>query len=56
MPVFVFVEAFFEELVGQESCLREAIHAALGSNVDAAIFGGLLSELVFSDDFIGDIT
>jgi hypothetical protein len=36
--------------------LREAVHAALGSDVDASIFGGFLSELVFSDDFIGDIT
>jgi hypothetical protein len=56
LPVSVFVEAFFEEFVGQESCLREAIHAALGSDVDASIFAGFLSELVFSDDFIGDIT
>ncbi len=36
--------------------MREAIHAALGSDVDASIFGGFLSELIFSDDFIGDIT
>ncbi len=28
----------------------EAVHAALGSDVDAAIFGGFLSELVFIDD------
>jgi hypothetical protein len=55
-PVSVLVKAFFEEFVGQESCLREAVHAALGSDVDASIFGGFLSELVFSDDFIGDIT
>ncbi len=36
--------------------MREAIHAALGSDVDASVFGGFLSELVFSDDFIRDIT
>ncbi len=54
--VSVFVEAFFEEFVGQESCLGEPVHTALGSDVDASIFGGFLSELVFSDDFIGDIT
>ncbi len=56
LPVSVFVEAFFEEFVGQESCLRGAVHATLGSDVDASNFGGFLSELVFSDDFIGDIT
>ncbi len=56
LPVSMFVEAFFEEFVGQESCLREAVHAALGSDVDASVFGGFLSELVFSDDFIRDIT
>jgi hypothetical protein len=56
LPVSMFIEAFFEEFVGQESCLREAVHAALGSDVDASIFGGFLSELIFSDDFIGDIT
>ncbi len=56
LPVSMFVEVFFEEFIGQESCLREAVHAALGSDVDASVFGGLLSELVFSDDFIGDIT
>ncbi len=56
LPVSVFVEAFFKEFVGQEFCLREAIHAALGSDVDASVFSGFLSELVFSDDFIGDIT
>jgi hypothetical protein len=32
--VSVFVEAFFKEFVGQEFCLREAVHAALGSDVD----------------------
>jgi hypothetical protein len=52
----MFVEAFFKEFVGQESCLREAIHAALSSDVDASVFGGFLSELVFSDDFIWYIT
>ena len=36
--VSVFVEVFFEEFVGQESCLREAVHAALGSDVNASIF------------------
>jgi hypothetical protein len=36
--------------------LLEAIHAAPGSDVDAAVFGGFLSELVFVDDFIRDIT
>jgi hypothetical protein len=56
LPVSVFVEAFFKEFVGQESCLREAVHDALGSDVDASIFGGFLSELVFFDDFIRDIT
>ncbi len=56
LPVSVFVEAFFKEFIGQESCLREAVHAALGSDVDASIFGGFLSELVFFDNFIGDIT
>ncbi len=56
LPVSVFVEAFFEEFVDQESCLREAVHAALGSDVDASVFGGFLSELVLFDDFIGDIT
>jgi hypothetical protein len=50
----VFVEEFSEEFVGQYSCLREAVHAVLGSDVDASIFGGFLSELVFSDDNIGD--
>ncbi len=40
LPVSVFVEAFFEEFVGQESCLREAVYAALGSDVDASVFGG----------------
>ncbi len=54
--VSVFVETFFKEFVGQQSCLREAIHGALGSDVDAAVFGGFLSELVFVDDFIEDIT
>jgi hypothetical protein len=54
--VSMFVEVFIEEFVGQKSCLREAIHAALGSDIDASVFGGFLSELVFSDDFIGDIT
>ncbi len=43
LPVSVFVEAFFEEFVGQESCLRVAVQAALGSDVDASIFGGLFS-------------
>jgi hypothetical protein len=46
----------FLRIVGQESCLRKAVHATLGSDVDASIFGGFLFELVFSDDFIGDIT
>jgi hypothetical protein len=54
--VSVFVEVFVEEFVGQESYLREDVHAALGSDVDASIFGGFLSKLVFSNDFIGDIT
>jgi hypothetical protein len=36
--------------------LWEAIHAALGSGVDDAIFGGFVSELVFVDDFIRDFT
>jgi hypothetical protein len=54
--VFVFVEVFFEEFVGQESCLKEAVHAALGSDVDASIFSGFLFEFAFSDDIIGDIT
>ncbi len=36
--VSMFVEAFFEEFVGKLSCLREAVHAALGSDVDASIF------------------
>jgi hypothetical protein len=35
--------------------LREVVHARLGSDVDAAIFSGFLSELVFVDDFIRDI-
>jgi hypothetical protein len=35
--------------------LREAIHAAFSSDVDASVFGGYLSELVFFDDFVGDI-
>jgi hypothetical protein len=52
----VFVEMFFEEFVGQKSCLWEAVHAALCSDVDATIFGGFLSELVFVDDLIKDIT
>jgi hypothetical protein len=52
----VFAEMFFEEFIGQLSCLREAIHAPLGFDVDASIFGGFLSELVFSDDFIREIT
>ncbi len=56
LPVSTFVEAFFKEFIGQESCLREAVHATTGSDVDASVFGGFLSELVFSDDFIGDIT
>ncbi len=39
LPVSMIVEAFFEEFVGQEqeSCLREAVHAVLGSDVDASI-------------------
>ncbi len=53
--VSVFVETFLEEFVGKESCLWEAVHASLGSDVDAAIFGGFFSELVFVDDFIGEI-
>jgi hypothetical protein len=28
----------------------------LGSDVDATVFGGFLSELLFVDDFIRDIT
>ena len=56
LPVSMFVEAFFEEFVGQESCLRGAVHATLGSDVDASVFGGFLSELLFSDEFIGDMT
>ncbi len=55
LPVSMVAEAFFKDFIGQESCLREAVHAALGSDVDASIFGGFLSELVFSDDFIGEI-
>jgi hypothetical protein len=54
--VSVFVETVFEEFVSQLPCLWEAVHAALGSDVDVAIFGVFLSELVFVDDFIGDIT
>ncbi len=54
--VSVFVEVFFKEFVGQESSLREAVHATLDSDVDTSVFVGFLSELVFSDDFIGDIT
>ncbi len=53
--VSVFVEVFFEEFVGQLSYLREAVHAAFGSDVDASSFGGYLSELVFFDDFVGYI-
>ncbi len=34
----------------------EATHAALGSDVDAAIFGGFLSELVFVNNLIRDVT
>jgi hypothetical protein len=33
----------------------EAVHATLGSDVDAAVFGGFVSELVVVDDFIRDI-
>ncbi len=36
--------------------MREAVHAALGFDVDASVFGGGFSELVFSDDFIRVIT
>jgi hypothetical protein len=54
--VSMFVETFFEEFVGQYSCLWDAVHAMLGSDVDAAVFGGFLSELVFVDDLIRDIT
>ncbi len=36
--------------------MREDVHAPLGSDGDASIFGGFLSELVFFDDFIGAIT
>jgi hypothetical protein len=52
----MFVETFFDEFVGQLSCLWESIHAALSSYVDAAIFGGFPSELVIVDDIIGDNT
>jgi hypothetical protein len=34
----------------------EAVHAALGSDVDDAVFGGFLSELVFINDLIADVT
>jgi hypothetical protein len=37
--------------------LWEAVHTALGSDVDAAIFGGFLSEVVFVEDLISrDVT
>jgi hypothetical protein len=32
------------------------MHAALGSDLDAAIFGSFVSELVFVEDLIGDVT
>jgi hypothetical protein len=51
-----FVETFFEDFVGQLSCLWEALHATLGSDEDAAIFDGFISELLFVDDFIRKIT
>jgi hypothetical protein len=54
--VSVFVETFFKKFVGQLSCLWEAVHTALGSDVDAAIFDGFVSELAFIDHLIGDIT
>ncbi len=37
LPVSVFVEVFFKEFVGQESCMREAVHSMLGSDVDASV-------------------
>ncbi len=54
--VFVFVETFSKEIVGQQSCLWDAVHAAPGSDVDAAVFGDFFSDLVFVDDFNRDIT
>ncbi len=56
LSVSVFVKTFFEEFVGQYSCLWEAVHAVLSSDVNVAIFGVFFSEeLVFVDDLIGDI-
>ena len=52
LSVAMFVQTFFEEFVGQQSCLWEAVHPLIGSDVDAAIFGGFLSEFVLVDDFI----
>ncbi len=56
LPVAMFVQAFFEEIIREQSCLWQAVHPSLGLDVDAAIFGGFLSEIIFFDYFIGYVS
>ena len=49
MTISMLFEAFFEQLLGDDTCLWEAVHPLLYLAVDVAIRGGFVVEIVVLD-------
>ena len=47
-------EAFFEELVGKDAGLGQAVHPFLDFDIDPSFFADQVVEVVFYDDLFGD--
>ena len=55
LVVTVFAEAFFEELLGQEASLWEALHVFPDFDVDVTILGVFVTEVVELNYFLWDV-
>ena len=54
LVISLFGQSFFEELVGDDSGLREAVHSFSNFDIDPSFFVDKVSEVVLYDDFFGD--
>ena len=54
LVISLFGQSLFEELVGNDAGLREAVHAFSNFDIDPSLFVDQVSEVVFNNDFFGD--
>ena len=53
--VFMCVEAFSQQFIGNELCMQKPIHAKHNFEVDSVILFEKVMELVLLDDFLKDV-